>query len=306
MKFAHNCTCLGRRWSCGTFLRSNPWGRGCGTVEGTVPLEGSTSSTLVINELSSCWENKHQRKEPTTITDLSLRKDISVIVGSTENNSSVMGAAGTGGGNHTGWALLQIHASVAPTSPKTAGNTAGGGYGWCRGCGWLWMGFVETRSVVLALPSQKQSTQHRTGVKGVSPPHPDGFSPSEQLWKWFAHSNTAPHSAMLHTQTQLHTMPHLHHTEHLALIAFNTHWCFSQFRTSQIYVPPVPLLTPAPDALEAEVPPVFPIKVNFSEDKYMTQSIVDEHTNVFALTFSTLYKKEVRELQANFLKCHQI
>lgn len=64
------------------------------------PLEGS-SSTLVINEVSSYCLNKHQRKEPTTITDLSCRKDISVIVGSTENNSSVTGAAGAGGGNHT-------------------------------------------------------------------------------------------------------------------------------------------------------------------------------------------------------------
>lgn len=63
----------------------------------------------------------------------------------------------------------------------------------------------------------------------------------------------------------------------------------------------LPSLTPAPDALGAEVPPVFPIKVNFSENKYITQSIADEHPNVFALTFSTLYKKEVRELQANVL-----
>lgn len=54
-----------------------------------VPPEESSSSTLVINEASSYCKNKHQRKEPTTITDLSRRKDISVIVGSTENNSLV-------------------------------------------------------------------------------------------------------------------------------------------------------------------------------------------------------------------------
>lgn len=51
----------------------------------------------------------------------------------------------------------------------------------------------------------------------------------------------------------------------------------------------------------AKIPPVFPIKTNFSENKYITQSILDEHPNTFALTFSTLYEKEIRELQANFL-----
>lgn len=47
--------------------------------------------------------------------------------------------------------------------------------------------------------------------------------------------------------------------------------------------------------------PVFPFKANFSENKYITQSILDEHPNMFALTFPTLYEKEIRELQANFL-----
>lgn len=47
--------------------------------------------------------------------------------------------------------------------------------------------------------------------------------------------------------------------------------------------------------------PVFPIKANFSENKYITQSILDEHPNMFALTFPTLYEKEIRELRANFL-----
>lgn len=41
-----------------------------------------------------------------------------------------------------------------------------------------------------------------------------------------------------------------------------------------------------------------PIKANFWEKKYMTRSILDEHPNMFTLTFSTLYNKE---LEANHL-----
>lgn len=102
----------------------------------------------------------------------------------------------------------------------------------------------------------------------------------------------------LYTQIQLHTMPQLHHTEHLALIAFNTHWFSSQPRTSQMVGPLMlhlsPWLTPAPDALGAEVPSVFSIKADFSDNKYISQSRADEHPNIFVLTFSTLYKKEER------------
>lgn len=63
---------------------------------------------------------------------------------------------------------------------------------------------------------------------------------------------------------------------------------------------PVPSLTPAPDALGTEVPPVFPIKAYFSENKYITQSIADEHLNVFASTFSTLYKKGIKRITSKF------
>lgn len=167
-----------------------------------VPQEGSSSSTPVINEASSYCENKHQRKEPTTITDLSRRKDVSVIVGSTENNSLVTGAAGTGGGNHTCRALLQIHRAGRGGSHllKAAGSTAGGGYGWRRGCGWLWMGFVETRSVVLALPLSKTRRSAPHWCQWDRPLHTRMVS-----------ALSSSSGSVLHTQIQLHTTPHPHY-----------------------------------------------------------------------------------------------
>lgn len=96
-------------------------------------------------------KNKHQRKEPTTTADLSRRKEFSVIVGNTENNSSVTGAAGTGGGNHRWRALLQIHGAKqllgAPTSQKLLaaqleedmdGAEVVDGFGWALLKGDLW------------------------------------------------------------------------------------------------------------------------------------------------------------------------
>lgn len=301
MRFGHNCTSLGRRWSCGTFLRSNPWGRVCGTTARRCwrePLEGSCS-TLVINEISSYWENKHQRKEPTTISDLSLRKDVSVIVGSTENNSLVTGSAGTGGGNHTCRALLQIHRACQGGShlPKTAGNTAGGGHGWCRGCGWLWMGFVETRSVVLALPLSKTRHWALQWCLGAVPSTPQWFLP---FWAALAVSCTFRYrSRQCQVSITLSTLLWLLSTQLPLLSTLCPTQDLTNGRTTDVLLP-VPSLTLAPDALRAEVPPVLPIKANFSENKYITQSIVDEHPNIFALTFSTFYKKGSERTTSKF------
>lgn len=37
------------------------------------------------------------------------------------------------------------------------------------------------------------------------------------------------------------------------------------------------------------------IKTNFWENKYITQSILDEHPNVFSLAFSTVYEKKIKD-----------
>lgn len=84
--------------------------------------------------------------------------------------------------------------------PKGAGSRAGGGYGWCRGCGWLWMGFVETRSVVLALPLSK--TRH--------------WAPQWCQWDCPLHTQmvsalSSSSGSALHAQIQLHTMLHPHY-----------------------------------------------------------------------------------------------
>lgn len=257
------------------------------------PLEGS-SSTPVINEISNYRENKRQRKEPTTITGLSHRKDISVIVGSTENNSSVTGAAGTGGGNHTRRALLQIHRARQRGSylPKNCWQ-----HSWRRI--WvvqrLWMasdGLCCNKICGFSAPSLKNTALGTAVVSWDRPLHTPMVS-----------ALLSSSGRVLHTQTRLHTTPRLHHAEHLALIAFNTHRSSSQPRTSQMVGPPMLPLSHhshlPPDALGAEVPPVFPIKANFSENKYITPSTV-EHPNVFALTCSTLYKKGSRRITSKF------
>lgn len=62
---------------------------------------------------------------------LSRRKDLSVIVGSTENISSAIGTAGTNEKKTTRQALLQIHRArpLGSHLPKYVGNTAGKGTG---------------------------------------------------------------------------------------------------------------------------------------------------------------------------------
>lgn len=140
--------------------------------------------------------------------------------------------------------------------PKGAGSRAGGGYGWCRGCGWLWMGFVETRSVVLALPSLQNTALGTTVVSvGLSPPHSDGFCPFKQLWQCFACSDTAPHNAT----SPLHLAPCTDCFQHTPVL-FPTQALTKDGTTD---APPVAPPTPAPDALGGRNSPSFPLQSQF-------------------------------------------
>lgn len=124
--------------------------------------------------------------------------------------------------------------------PKTAGSTAGGGYGWGRGCGWLWMGFAERRSVVLALPLLKDTA---VVAVGLSPPHPNGFCPFEQLGQCFEHSNTASNNAT----TPSHSAPCSDCFQHTLVLSL----------TQDLRKGGTTHAPPAPKALGGRNPPSF-------------------------------------------------
>lgn len=109
----------------------------------------------------------------------------------------------------------------------------------------------------------------------------------------------------LHTQIQLHTMPRLHHTEHLALIAFNTHWCSSQPRNSQRVGPLMFYLSHhshLPLMLWGQKFPQFsPSKPIFQKINTLHKVLQMNISMYLPQPFLLSTKKELRELQANFL-----